>query len=552
MVLPPTKDKPALHFPTNMADRLNLLAWAVFLLVWGYRLVLHLISSPRQLVSLMPDDSSYYFLVANHIAMGVGSTFDGVNMTNGYHPLWMMICTLLAWMTGGGAIESAAGMVFYARILLVVQMCIGLAAVLMVWTAVRRLTFLPPASAAVVPLLFALPWQLYAMGDGLESALTLLFWAGMFYFLPRLKPFTGKVGGDDFAFGALLSIGFLARLDHAILCVAIAIVAIGLQCTGRFPGEHGEGRRPWLEFLLKTFLWAFPVVMTAALYFGINHVYFDSMTPISGKLKSSAPEPGFYHQWLLQYPVSFLFGAVVVLGVVLAGKRLSTDPDLRLVLYCSAAFVVLHGLNTILFMRWAVHVWHFTGWYVPLAIVVAVLASTIPVGRVFTAGVVCFGIAAIALNFVFLAGREGRAFQARSFDAALWTRENITDGRIIGMSDSGVFGAFRGGAVVNLDGVINNRAYQDALVEGGLEFYLEESGVDFIAHHAVPLNRLQSGYGVYEYTRRSHLHQQSGGTILLHEHEEMYRSDPFHDGRGEMVFVIWRYQPEVRYGRGVF
>jgi len=38
------------------------------------------------------DDAYYYFKVAQNIAEGHGSTFDGINITNGYHPLWMLIC----------------------------------------------------------------------------------------------------------------------------------------------------------------------------------------------------------------------------------------------------------------------------------------------------------------------------------------------------------------------------------------------------------------------------------------------------------------------------
>jgi hypothetical protein len=38
------------------------------------------------------DDAYYYFKVAQNIAQGLGSTFDGINPTNGYHPLWMLIC----------------------------------------------------------------------------------------------------------------------------------------------------------------------------------------------------------------------------------------------------------------------------------------------------------------------------------------------------------------------------------------------------------------------------------------------------------------------------
>ncbi|RIK27074.1 MAG: hypothetical protein DCC54_04475, partial [Anaerolineae bacterium] len=38
------------------------------------------------------DDAYYYFKVAQNISEGLGSTFDGINPTNGYHPLWMLVC----------------------------------------------------------------------------------------------------------------------------------------------------------------------------------------------------------------------------------------------------------------------------------------------------------------------------------------------------------------------------------------------------------------------------------------------------------------------------
>ena len=37
------------------------------------------------------DDAYYYFKVAQNISEGHGSTFDGINRTNGYHPLWMAV-----------------------------------------------------------------------------------------------------------------------------------------------------------------------------------------------------------------------------------------------------------------------------------------------------------------------------------------------------------------------------------------------------------------------------------------------------------------------------
>src|SRR5512147_358136 len=38
------------------------------------------------------DEAYYYFKVAQNISEGHCSTFDGINKTNGYHPLWMLVC----------------------------------------------------------------------------------------------------------------------------------------------------------------------------------------------------------------------------------------------------------------------------------------------------------------------------------------------------------------------------------------------------------------------------------------------------------------------------
>ena len=38
------------------------------------------------------DDGFFYFKVAQNIVAGHGVTFDGINATNGFHPLWMLIC----------------------------------------------------------------------------------------------------------------------------------------------------------------------------------------------------------------------------------------------------------------------------------------------------------------------------------------------------------------------------------------------------------------------------------------------------------------------------
>ncbi|MEM7354887.1 MAG: hypothetical protein AAF657_29025, partial [Acidobacteriota bacterium] len=52
----------------------------------------------RNAASLYYDDAFYYLRIAQHVANGSGSTFDGQNPTNGYHPLWLLCLIPLAWL----------------------------------------------------------------------------------------------------------------------------------------------------------------------------------------------------------------------------------------------------------------------------------------------------------------------------------------------------------------------------------------------------------------------------------------------------------------------
>ncbi len=45
--------------------------------------------------TMVQDDAFYYIKIAQFLASGHGSTFNGLVFTNGYHPLWMA-CLVIA------------------------------------------------------------------------------------------------------------------------------------------------------------------------------------------------------------------------------------------------------------------------------------------------------------------------------------------------------------------------------------------------------------------------------------------------------------------------
>lgn len=90
----------------------------IFLLFLIANLIPHVYVAVRPDQSLLnwylTDDAFYYFKVAQNISEGQGITFDGIAPTNGFHPLWMLICIPVFYL-------ARWDLFFPLRILLIVQ-----------------------------------------------------------------------------------------------------------------------------------------------------------------------------------------------------------------------------------------------------------------------------------------------------------------------------------------------------------------------------------------------------------------------------------------------
>ena len=488
------------------------------------RLVMIWISNAEIFIASLPDDAWYYTSIARHIAAGTGSTFDGIHPTNGYHPLWMIVLSTLRMVTG------AVDVLLLARLVATLQLLLGACAAtmhaLLCWRVLRS-----AAATAVLLALHATPFVVYGMTDGMESGLLQLALAGIFWGAIAFKPFTGELTPRVFAFGAIVSLAVLARLDVGLLAVALTCVALPTQSGAR-----------------RAMVIAFPCAIMIPLYLFMNAMHFDSLLPISARLKSTFPDFHFNGIALRTHIIPICAGLMTIAMTAVNSRRV-TDRDLRLVMRGGAIFLALHLIHTIFFTHWGIQRWHFTAYW-PLLLWQLILTPRI----IARAGYVLPAIAlvSIASQVSFFWKRTERAFQVQSYRAALWARENIPAGRLIGMSDCGTFGAFYGDGVINLDGVVNNAAYQTALKEKGIRGYANDVGISYIAHHAVieadsGAKKTDGALPPYEYAAHSHLGgEQHTSTLALRPLDEVYRAEPYNDGTGKpKVFVIWKRRREL-------
>ena len=256
---------------------------------------------------LFTDDFFYYLVAARNIVAGHGSTFDGTHLTNGYHPLWMVVCIAMTAIFHGKALFVAFAL---------------LASGLVLWFYHSTYQCLRPFTTvfAAQCIAAALALDLADISAGMEITLSVPLLAFLCRY--RLRDFKWSPR-QAFLYGLLAAATILARLDCALFVVLLGILDMSLSSDVSWSVRR-RAVAPFVAGML-------PVV--AYLLFNL-HVFGTAM-PIS----SHAKQLRFHHSFtplpvhsLLHFPLperNALIGPVllglcisVVLLLVFGSRRL--------------------------------------------------------------------------------------------------------------------------------------------------------------------------------------------------------------------------------------
>ncbi|MFT3894884.1 MAG: hypothetical protein QM730_24910 [Anaerolineales bacterium] len=165
------------------------------------------------------DDAYYYFKVAQNISEGHGSTFDGINPTNGYHPLWMIVCIPIFAL-------ARFDLVLPLRILLLVMSGLSVTTGILLYRLLGKI-FAPFIGAlAALYWVFDMHVQNSFYRQGLESGIAAFFIALLIY---KLYEFETTWRKDGVSRTQLLTLGLIAaltmfsRLDLVFLAVIAGV-----------------------------------------------------------------------------------------------------------------------------------------------------------------------------------------------------------------------------------------------------------------------------------------------------------------------------------------
>jgi len=163
------------------------------------------------------DDAFYYFNTAKNISDGLGVTFDGINPTNGFHPLWMLVCI---------PIFSLARYNLYLpfRILIIFMGILNAATALIIYRWLSRVLSKGAGILGAIVWAFTPLIHSFTSESGIETGISVFFLFLLISNISNLSLSTTKLATRDLIFtGGIASLAFLARLDNIFIIFMLGI-----------------------------------------------------------------------------------------------------------------------------------------------------------------------------------------------------------------------------------------------------------------------------------------------------------------------------------------
>src|SRR5262245_55261274 len=231
--------------------------WATF--IWAWR---------PSIITLTLDDTFYYIKTAANAAGGLGITFDGINATNGFHPLWMLL--LIPTAMTGLDMDTLARLVLTIQILLVLG---GVLLVARIQSPREGMSF-----SAVVAVLLTNFYYAKVLINGQESALQWFMLCTCLCWWWAIEDRGGPARLRWLGLGLLGGLTILSRLDTGFFVLGLTAMPV---FWSRDPGTAWS-ERWWRAFSIG--------VGSAALllpYLLFNLAATGHLLPVSGATRAT-------------------------------------------------------------------------------------------------------------------------------------------------------------------------------------------------------------------------------------------------------------------------
>ena len=457
------------------------------------------------------DDVYYYFVIAKNIINGYGSSYDGISLTNGYHPLWMMTILPIFALEQSDlfiplrAVYLLSSLLLLSGIFLLFRTleCLKIDKIISLFTIV--LFFLFPMPFSIIPL------SIFTLISGLETPLLFFLTAALF-----LKSFNFSIDkkADYLLFGLLIALLILTRVDSVLYILLFPYIVI--KSNNRF-----------LISPKNIILFFVPIALIVLPYFLANYIMLGHFEPVSGMVKSFygsidngiflSTEYRLIQAFLSIIPIDYYFynldvaiifkkafldlsyeynffariiAFLILFNLFIFSKRYFTENEKTFEKYKGVMFFVLFHILFYVIARKFLET-NPGYWIVEYQIFIILFAfifnkywKEIKYSKYF------------AVSFLFFLNDfidRSSNLKYGNYEPILIEQlisKYIENDAIIAMPNSGQNSYYTNRTIVNLDGFVNSYEYLDALMSGNAVKHLKELGVGYIL--------LPSNYLIYE------------------------------------------------------
>jgi hypothetical protein len=462
------------------------------------QVVFFLTADIRLILDLIPDDAAYYFKIAENFNKGYGFSFDSIHQTNGFQPLWQYILIAVYFFT------SPEPETFY-RIVIILQLLMVSAALYVLFVSIKKSKGEINAYTSLIIILFFVYLQAV---NGMESSLIVLMLVLVYAFYNK-SIFTSV---DYFTGGVLTGLLILSRLDF-IFFPGIFFVILLLRSGLKNSTLYISG------FLLLFLPYAL-----------INFIYTGHFQPISGVLKSSFPEVSLFFD--LQFTFTGIISVFLTIPAVLYFifkniKGIKRDLTENQLLLTALSFTILiHYLFYLLFIKWPV----LNYYIIFYGVILSFIAAEINISKIVSLKLVKPSFILVIILLLVKTGWRinkdlDNSWHAKTYDAALWVKNNTDPEDIFAMKDAGNISFLSGTRVINLDGLVNDYYFQEVLKNKKLKEYLTKNNVSYYALYDPNRNSTLSKneYQDHRESFISYKYMVESDSLIINRSKEVYR-----------------------------
>jgi len=409
------------------------------------------------------DDSFLMFSIAKNIASGNGITYNGIDKTNGFQPLWTFLIVPVYMITND--------IYLTVNLILLISTVLNTLTVLLVFNFTKRI--FNRNTALVAAALYGLnPFVMFQTLSGMEIVLYIFLLMSTLYFYTKIY---NRINFKNMAvLGILAGLTILARMDGLFLCIAIGLHLLWTK------------RKKFFEVLKVGVIAGITALLVVMPWFLWSYLNFGTIVQSSEIARynlghgifpySDLKEPKTLSQTFSMITENFIrtIGSILnqlgifrfdldVITILLCVFIFTTL--LASVKYVKKMFVpIIYIILLILFYNlylWGIQVRYMT----PIIPLITIMMSAGLVSIAKNKTKVIITVLIVALFMLMINGlqqwEQGYfAWSTELYKDALWIKENIGENESVGVFSCGIHTYFSGKHVVDLDGVVNFKAIE--------------------------------------------------------------------------------------------